>query len=44
MAENEKILKSRSKAITFKGGLALLICFLVGIAAAVVLLYTFLLR
>ena len=34
--------KIRSKAITFKGGLALLICFLIGIAAAALLLYTLL--
>jgi len=34
--------KTRSKTITFKAGLALLICFLIGIAAAALLLYTLL--
>jgi hypothetical protein len=32
----------RSKEITLKGGLALLICFLVGLAAVALLLYTLL--
>jgi hypothetical protein len=35
-------MKTRSKAISFVGGLALLICFLIGIAAAAILLYTLL--
>jgi hypothetical protein len=34
--------KTHSKAITFRAGLALLICFLIGIAAAALLLYTLL--
>jgi hypothetical protein len=32
--------KHRSKEITLKGGIALLICFLTGVAAIVLLLYT----
>jgi hypothetical protein len=32
--------KHRSKEITLKGGIALLICFLIGVAAIVLLLYT----
>ena len=32
----------RTKDITLKGGIALLICFLIGLAAMIVLLYTLL--
>jgi hypothetical protein len=41
-AKKQKRKKARSKTISFKGGLALLICFLIGIAAAALLLYTLL--
>jgi hypothetical protein len=41
-AEKRKRRKTRYKAISFKGALALLICFLIGIAAAILLLYTLL--
>jgi hypothetical protein len=34
--------RHRSKDITLKGGIALLICFLIGLAAMIVLLYTLL--
>lgn len=34
--------KHRSKSITLKGGIVLLICFLIGIAAIALLLYTLL--
>jgi hypothetical protein len=36
VAEN----KHRSKEITLKGSIALLLCFLIGVAAIVLLLYT----
>ena len=34
--------RHRSKEITLKGGIGLLICFLIGLAAMIVLLYTLL--
>jgi hypothetical protein len=34
--------RHRSKDITLKGGIALLICFLIGLAAMIILLYTLL--
>jgi hypothetical protein len=38
LAEN----RHRSKEITLKGGIALLICFLIGLAAIILLVYTLL--
>jgi hypothetical protein len=37
-----RIKKARSKVISYRAGVALLICFLIGIAAAALLLYTLL--
>jgi len=34
--------RHRSKDITLKGGIALLICFLIGLAAMILLIYTLL--